>query len=71
MWDKVSWMRMALGNLVRDLGEYSIKACGGFKCYGKEVGWGETPAALPEETSFPSSWGNAVLTQSEISCCIN
>lgn len=71
MWDTVSWMRMALCSPRRDLEGYSIKACEGFKCHGKEVGWGEAPAAVPEETSLPSSWGIAVLTQSEISGCIN
>lgn len=52
MWDTVSWMRMALCSPRRDLEGYSIKACEGFKCCGKEVGWGEAPAAAPEETSL-------------------
>lgn len=47
MRNTVSWMSMALCSPRRDLEGYSIKACEGFKCYGKEVGWGEAPAAVP------------------------
>lgn len=32
---------MSLHRPRRDLDGYSVKACEGFKCYEKEVGWGE------------------------------
>lgn len=61
-------MRIALRSPTRDPGRCSIKECEGLKYCGEEMGWGETPAAVPEGTSSPSIRGDVVPTQSKISC---